>query len=248
MQDKPVTSLNPQLGPQELSRELPEWISVKEEKRLRQLFDEANRKLERAATGESLRDYLREIEELAREVFTREGLAPDLIAIRCAQIVSDYETPKVSGMSDEALKDFIEKLPESSSETPRRSAVSELIYGAARVLLRINVVKATLAQAKMNPWILAADCMSVEEAHQQLIHAGARKSDGRKQTAREAREEKARQRQDRMREWISAHGRFPLNDAVTRTALGYANPDSARARKQFSRDLMAVHATQRLRE
>jgi hypothetical protein len=136
--------------------------------------------------------------------------------------------------------------PEGVPEPLQRSAISEFVYGAARVLLRVNMLKVTIAQPTINPWILAADCMRVEEAHQQLVGAGAFDREDRTRTARQAKEEEAKGRQDRMRAWINANGRFPTNDKVTRGILEYENADKESARKQFSRDLNAVHATFKL--
>lgn len=225
-------SLKGRFKPLRVSREVPDSLTVKEERRLRQLFEEANRSLERASTGESLREYVGRIEELARGIFTAASMSPDPIAVCCAQIVSDHE----------------DVTPEGIPNPLQRSAISEFVYGAARVLLRVNMLKVTIAQPTINPWILAADCMRVEEAHQQLISAGAYDGGDSTRTARQAREEEAKGRQDRMRAWIDANGRFPTNDKVTRGILEYKNADKESARKLFSRDLNAVHATFKLRK
>ena len=229
-------SLKGRFKPLRVPREVPDSLSVKEERRLRQLFEEANRSLERASTGESLREYVGRIEELARGIFTAANMSPDPIAVCCAQIVSDHEDVG-AGIAPEGLPKPLE-----------RSAISEFVYGAARVLLRVNMLKVTIAQPTINPWILAADCMRVEEAHQQLISAGAYDGGDSTRTARQAREEEAKGRQDRMRAWIDANGRFPTNDKVTRGILEYKNADKESARKLFSRDLNAVHATFKLRK
>ena len=225
-------SLKGRFRPLRVPREVPDSLTVKEERRLRELFEEANRSLERASSGESLREYVGRIEELARGIFTAANMSPDPIAVRCAQIVSDHE----------------DVTPEGIPNPLQRSAISEFVYGAARVLLRVNMLKVTIAQPTINPWILAADCMRVEEAHQQLISAGAYDGGDSTRTARQAREEEAKGRQDRMRAWIDANGRFPTNDKVTRGILEYKNADKESARKLFSRDLNAVHATFKLRK
>jgi hypothetical protein len=217
-------SLKSRFRPLRVPREVPDSISIKEEKRLRELFEAANRSLERASSGESLREYIGRIEELTRDIFTAENTSPDPLGVRCAQIVSEYEG---AGTTD---------------------AISEFVYGAARVLLRINMLKVTLAQPAINPWILAADCMRLEEAHQQLISAGAYDREDSTRTARQAKEEEAIKRQDRMRAWINANGRFPSNDKVTRGILEYKNAGRESARRLFSRDLNAVHATLKLRK
>jgi hypothetical protein len=229
-------SLKGRFKPLRVPREVPDSLSVKEERRLRQLFEEANRSLERASSGESLREYVGRIEELARGIFTAANMSPDPIAVRCAQIVSNHEDIG-AGIAPEGLPKPLE-----------RSALSEAVYGAARVLLRVNMLKVTIAQPTINPWILAADCMRVEEAHQQLISAGAYDREDSTRTARHAREEEAKGRQDRMRAWIDENGRFPTNDKVTRGILEYKNADKESARKLFSRDLNAVHATFKLRK
>jgi len=171
-------------------------------------------------------------------------MSPDPIGVRCAQIVSEREDVGTTVMSDATSGSGM--APEGVPEPLRRSAISEFVFGAARVLLRLNMLKVTIAQPTINPWILAADCMRVEEAHQQLIAAGAFDREDRTRTARKAREEEARGRQDRMRAWINENGRFPTNDKVTRGILEYENADKESARKQFSRDLNAVHATFKL--
>ena len=229
-------SLKGRFKPLRVPREVPDSLSDKEERRLQELFEEANRSLERASSGESLREYIGRIEELARGIFTAANMSPDPIAVRCAQIVSDHEDVG-AGMAPEGLPKPLE-----------RNAISEAVYGAARVLLRVNMLKVTIAQPTINPWLLAADCMRVEEAHQQLISAGAYDKEDSTRTARQAREEEAKGRQDRMRAWIDANGRFPTNDKVTRGILEYKNADKESARKQFSRDLNAVHATFKLRK
>jgi hypothetical protein len=239
-------SLKGRFRPLRVPREVPDSLSDKEEKRLRELFEEANRSLERASSGESLREYIGRIEELARGIFTAENMSPDPIAVRCAQIVSEREHVGTTVMSDVAGGSAM--TPEGVPEPLQRSAISEFVYGAARVLLRVNMLKVTIAQPTINPWILAADCMRVEEAHQQLIGAGAFDREDRTRTARQAREEEAQGRQDRMRAWINANGRFPTNDKVTRGILEYKNADKESARKLFSRDLNAVHATFKLRK
>ena len=237
-------SLKGRFKPLRVPREVPDSLSVKEERRLRQLFEEANRSLERASTGESLREYFGRIEELARGIFTAANMSPDPIAVRCAQIVSDHEDVGTTDMSAASAS----MAPEGIPNPLQRSAISEFVYGAARVLLRVNMLKVTIAQPTINPWILAADCMRVEEAHQQLISAGAYDGGDSTRTARQAREEEAKGRQDRMRAWIDENGRFPTNDKVTRGILEYKNADKESARKQFSRDLNAVHATVKLRK
>jgi hypothetical protein len=233
------------LGPLRMQRHISATVPLNE-KRLQALFESVNKSLERASNGDSLRDYIDQIEELARGIFSAEKVAPDPIVIRCAQIVSEYEDPKVGELSGNSSAS-----PGSPSDSPQplpRSAISEFLYGAARVLLRINVVKGTLAQSTINPWLLAAECMSVEESHQQLLFAGAYNTEGRTRTEREVKEATARQRQERMRAWVNAHGKFPTNDKETRIALGYRDAGTERARRQFSRDLTAVYATHKLRK
>jgi hypothetical protein len=237
-------SLKGRFRPLRVPREVPDSLSDKEEKRLQELFEEANRSLERASSGESLREYIGRIEELARGIFTSENMSPDPIAVRCAQIVSEREDIGATVISDAAGASGM--APEGVPDPLQRGAISEFVYGAARVLLRVNMLKVTIAQPAINPWILAADCMRVEEAHQQLIGAGAFDREDRTRTARQAREEEAKERQDRMRAWINANGRFPTNDKVTRGILEYKNADKESARKLFSRDLNAVHATFKL--
>jgi hypothetical protein len=51
-----------------------------------------------------------------------------------------------------------------------------------------------------------------------------------------------------MRQWVTAHGKFPTNDKETRVALGYRDAGAERARRQFSRDLTAVYATYKRRK
>lgn len=237
-------SLRYRFRPLKVPREVPDSLSVKEEKRLRELFEAANRSLEQASSGESLREYIARIEELARGIFTTAEISPDPVGVRCAQIVSEHEGVRTTNVSESGSG----MEPEGSPELLNRSAISEFVYGAARVLLRINMLKVTMAQPTINPWILAADCMRVEEAHQQLICAGAYNSEDRTRTARQAREEEAMRRQDRMRTWINANGRFPSNDKATRAILEYRNADKESARRLFSRDLNAVHATLKLRK
>jgi hypothetical protein len=234
------------LGPLRMQRHVSTTAPMSE-KRLQALFDSVNRSLERASSGDSLRDYIDQIESLARGIFSRENVTPDPIVIRCAQIVNEYEDPKTGELSG-AIGGASGHSPTDSPQPLPRSAISEFLYGAARVLLRTNVVKTTMAQSTINPWMLAAECMNVEEAHQQLIFAGAYNNEGRTRTEREVKEASARQRQERMREWVNAHGRFPANDKETRVALGYRDAGTERARRQFSRDLTAVYATQKLRK
>lgn len=219
-------ALKHQLGPLRLRREIPDTISPKDEQGLQQLFDAANRSLDRASTGDSLREYIGRVEKLARGIFKTAGMDPDPVVTRCAQLVSEYEDPSTTGQPAHA------------------STISDFVYGAARVLLRVNMLKFTMAQQTINPWILAGDCMRVEEAHQQLINAGAFAREGGTKTARQSREKEAKRRQDRMREWIGEHnGKYPSNDKATRAILEYKNPDKESARRQFSRDLNAVYAT-----
>jgi hypothetical protein len=235
------------LGPLRMQRHIAASVPMNE-KRLQALFDSVNKSLERASSGDSLRDYIDQIETLARGIFSAEKVTPDPIVIRCAQIVSEYEDPTLGELAGNARQPLAAS---SSADLPQplpRSAISEFLYGAARVLLRINVVKATLAQSTINPWLLAAECMSVEEAHQQLIFAGAYNAEGRTRTEREVKEASARERQDRMRQWVTAHGKFPSNDKETRVALGYRDAGAERARRQFSRDLTAVYATYKRRK
>ena len=219
-------------------------VPAKNDEHLSKLFESVNRSLELANSGESLREYVSEIEGLARGIFTSEGISPDPIVARCAQIVSEYENPR----SDDEWASAPEQVPEGTPQPLPRSAITEFMYGAARVLLRVNVLKVTMSQSIINPWILAADCMRLEEAHRQLVCAGAY-AEGRRRTPKEVKEEQARERQNRMREWIEANGgKFPVNDKVTQIALGYLNAGTASARKLFSRDLTAVHASHRARK
>ena len=91
-------SLKGRFRPLRVPREVPDSLTVKEENRLRELFEEANRSLERASSGESLREYVGRIEELARGTFTAANMSPDPIAVRCAQIVSDHEDVTPEGI------------------------------------------------------------------------------------------------------------------------------------------------------
>jgi hypothetical protein len=237
------------LGPLKLrQQEGPKPIATDDHKRLTELFEKVNRSQERSLTGEALREYIGEIEKVARGIFAAEGEVPDPIMQRCAQIVREYEDPKLQDLSEGTLTRYIQELGSSTPGLPRNGAISEFVYGAARVLLRINVLKLTMASPSPNPWLLAEECMSVEAAFQQLIAAGAFNREGHPRTAREEKELLARERQDKMRQWIHANGTFPKNDKATRALLGYKNPQTEVARKLFSRDLTAVHATHKLRE
>ena len=81
------------LGPLTMQRHISATVPM-DEKRLQALFESVNKSLERASNGDSLRDYIDQIEELARGIFSAEKVAPDPIVIRCAQIVGEYEDPR----------------------------------------------------------------------------------------------------------------------------------------------------------
>jgi hypothetical protein len=229
-------------------QEGPKPISTDDHERLTALFEKVSRSQERSMTGEALREYIGEIEKMARGIFAAEQVTPDPVVQRCAQIVREYEDPKLDSLSEEALRRYMREVGDSTPGLLRKGAISESLYGAARVLLRINVLKLTMAGPSPNPWLLAEECMSVEAAFQQLIATGAFDREGQARTPREEKELVARERQDKMRQWIDANGTFPTNDKATRALLGYKNPQTEAARRLFSRDLTAVHATHKVRE
>jgi hypothetical protein len=238
-----------QLDPLKLRKQAsPKPISTDDHERLTELFAKVSRSQERSMSGEALREYIGEIEKVARGIFAAQGEDPDPVVQRCAEIVREHEGPKLEGVSEDALSRYMQALGTGISRPPRTGTAAESLYGAARVLLRINVLKFTMSNPTPNPWLLAEECMSVEAAFQQLIAAGAFNSEVRTRTPRATKELKARERQDKMRQWIDANGTFPTNDKATRTVLGYEHPQTEAARRLFSRDLTAVHATHKARE
>src|SRR5262245_11192472 len=143
-------------------QESPKPISTDDHERLTQLFAKVSRSQERSMSGEALREYIGEIEKVARGIFAVAGDDPDPVVQRCAEIVRAHEDPKLRDLSADALAKYMQDLGTGASRPPRRGMVSESLYGAARVLLRINVLKFTMTSPTPNAWLLAEECMSVE--------------------------------------------------------------------------------------
>src|SRR5215470_456332 len=128
-----------QLGPLKLrQQESPKPISTDDHERLTALFAKVSRSQERSMSGEALREYIGEIEKVARGIFAAEGENPDPVVQRCAEIVREHEGLKLEDVSEDALSRYIQALGTDPSRPPRKGAGSEFLYGAARVLPRLN--------------------------------------------------------------------------------------------------------------
>jgi hypothetical protein len=165
-----------------------------------------------ANDGTALREYVDDVEALAREVFDEAKIWLDDHYNRCEQIVHEYENPTLEELDEERRKTLQARV---GYKLLQRDQIDAAIYCAARVLISARHLRRFIrdalasaaelqivtpnAGARIRPTYarFALECMEFEGKHQQLImtlgylhrHGGKAGRDARRAEADERRKD-----------------------------------------------------------